>query len=324
MLFAVRPTCEAAPDADGMEIELLAPASPGKVGAAPQEGDGLLEGDYAKVERMVAYCEAHPRRVPSPAEVGEALGLTQRQLQLLSRRWSGASIERLLYYMSREYTSEQLRRARVLLPHEFLGRNGVDMPGRKGPWRPLSLTYRERTSGTIEHSWQRSAIRYAFHESPFGTALLAVCQWGICGLIFVTDGRESALAELGSMWPQANFVEDPLSTAPLADSAFGRSDPEQPLPLFVEGTALQVQVWRALLCVPEGDVLTYEDLAERVGRPEAVRGVAQAVAHNPISYLIPCHRVVPKSGGSGNYGGGPLRKKAMLAWEAARTNREPR
>jgi AraC family transcriptional regulator of adaptative response/methylated-DNA-[protein]-cysteine methyltransferase len=177
-------------------------------------------------------------------------------------------------------------------------------------------------------------ILTGFHESPFGECLVAVTERGICGLSFVVDGdREAAMAELTNRWPGATFVEDSQSTGSVAEQVFAawggapwepattRPAPPSvtptPLSVLVRGTNFQVRVWEALLRIPPGAVATYEDIAAAAGSSGAIRAVGSAVARNPVAYLIPCHRVIRKTGAFGSYHWGAARKVAMLLRETA-------
>ncbi|MFN3492347.1 MAG: methylated-DNA--[protein]-cysteine S-methyltransferase, partial [Anaerolineales bacterium] len=138
---------------------------------------------------------------------------------------------------------------------------------------------------------------------------------GICHLGFVDEGERKAIAWLASHWRRANLIEDYPVTAPLAARIFSASKPGVPLRLHRRGTNFQIKVWEALLNIPSGAVTTYEQIALNIGNPRAVRAVGSAVGDNPIAYLIPCHRVIRKSGEFGNYMWGSARKKAILVKE---------
>ncbi|MDH3258783.1 MAG: methylated-DNA--[protein]-cysteine S-methyltransferase, partial [Deltaproteobacteria bacterium] len=164
-------------------------------------------------------------------------------------------------------------------------------------------------------------IRFAFHDSPFGTCLLAVSDRGVCRLTFVPPGEERRkLSDLKKRWPKALFREDDRDTLPIVEEIFSHPAEKagRSLTLHVTGTNFQIKVWEALLRVPPGRVISYGDLAMRAGFPGASRAVGTAVGKNPMAYLIPCHRVIRATGAFGNYGGGPARKKAILGWESAR------
>jgi AraC family transcriptional regulator of adaptative response/methylated-DNA-[protein]-cysteine methyltransferase len=195
--------------------------------------------------------------------------------------------------------------------------------GLSGPGRlyDLIVNIYAVTPGELKEEGAGLTIRYGVHSSPFGGCIVAVTERGICGLSFLSAGRaDEALRDLRKRWGRATLRENPRATKAIADRIF---DPSQwrdapPLSVFVQGTNFQVKVWEALVRIPPGCALTYENIAVGVGSPGAVRAVGSAVARNPVGFLIPCHRVLRKTGAFGDYHWGAARKKAILAWEAAK------
>jgi AraC family transcriptional regulator of adaptative response/methylated-DNA-[protein]-cysteine methyltransferase len=163
-------------------------------------------------------------------------------------------------------------------------------------------------------------IEYGNHQTPFGKCMIAKTDRGVCGLFFLKGNDEQFYVQrLKHDWPAANILENPENTLPFVSKIFNINSwkEEKPVSLFVKGTNFQIKVWEALLKIPRGNVVAYQELAKFVRQPKAVRAVGSAVARNPISFLIPCHRVIRKYGDFGNYQGGTARKKALLAWESA-------
>jgi AraC family transcriptional regulator of adaptative response/methylated-DNA-[protein]-cysteine methyltransferase len=197
---------------------------------------------------------------------------------------------------------------------------GLSSPSRL---HDLFLAAEAVTPGEYKRMGAGLKITYGFYPSPFGVCLLAITDKGICRLAFVLGrDRERAIQDLKDEWKKATFVEDPGVTGRYFKQIFPppRQKTARPLPLYLRGTNFQIKVWEALLRIPPGAIVTYEDLAVSVGKPRAARAVGNAVAQNPIAFLIPCHRVIRKIGIIGNYHYGSARKKAMLGWEAARTD----
>ncbi len=162
-------------------------------------------------------------------------------------------------------------------------------------------------------------IRYGLHPSPFGTAIVMATERGLAGLALADAGKErSALADMKGRWPKATYVEDMAATAPLAQRIFDASQwrAEQPLRVVLIGTDFEVRVWEALLEIPLGGLTTYSNIAGKIAAPKAARAVGAAVGKNPICFVVPCHRVVGKSGELTGYHWGLTRKRAMLGWEA--------
>jgi len=242
------------------------------------------------------------------------LHVSKGHLQRLFRRWAGVSPKRFLQLLTLEHAKGLLEESRALL--DVALEAGLSGPSRL---HDLFVTLEAVTPGEYRRGGDGLDIRYGVHPSPFGPCLLAATERGICRLDFVQDDDpEPILATLARDWPAARRREDHGFTADLAERAFsGRKGGCGRLALCVRGTNFQVQVWQALLRIPPGRVLSYEDVAATIGRPSAARAVGNAVGDNPVSYLIPCHRVIRKTGHFGYYGGGPLRKRAMLGWEMA-------
>jgi AraC family transcriptional regulator of adaptative response/methylated-DNA-[protein]-cysteine methyltransferase len=161
-------------------------------------------------------------------------------------------------------------------------------------------------------------IRYGWFDGPFGRTLAMGTERGLCGLGFAEEtGEAAALADLMARWPNASYVEAPEAIAPWVEAAFGQSGEAK---LYLIGAPFQIKVWEALLSVPSGQVTTYSEIARFIGHPKAVRAVGTAVGRNPVSWLIPCHRALRKSGALGGYHWGLPVKRALLAWEGARAD----
>jgi AraC family transcriptional regulator, regulatory protein of adaptative response / methylated-DNA-[protein]-cysteine methyltransferase len=279
-----------------------------------------LEQDYGRVESAIRFIETETLRQPSLAEIAGAAGLSEFHFQRLFSRWVGISPKRFLQFLTKEYARTLLQESRDVLSVTYDA--GLSSPGRL---HELFVTCEAVTPGEVKSRGEGLSIEYGFHPSPFGRCLVAVTDRGICGLSFVQEGPEESLVHnLRSRWPGARLELDQVSTAPLAQRIFSFDAHNEPGPLhlFVRGTNFQIQVWEALIRIPLGKAVTYEDVARHIGMPNAQRAVGTAVGHNPIPFLIPCHRVIRKMGEFGNYGEGPQRKKAILGWEAALTRGE--
>ena len=226
----------------------------------------------------------------------------------------GISPKRFLQFLTKEHAKKLIQNSSTVLDTTF--DSGLSSPGRL---HDLFVNCEAVTPGEYKKKGRGLDIRYGYHPSPFGECLLAVTDRGICALTFVLAGdRQQPVADLERQWPQATIRLNPQASAGLLDSIFGypHHHPPAPLYLFVKGTNFQIKVWEALLKIPLGQAVTYEDIARHVGMPRAARAVGNAVGRNPIPFLIPCHRVIRKMGQFGYYGGGPARKKAMLGWES--------
>jgi AraC family transcriptional regulator of adaptative response/methylated-DNA-[protein]-cysteine methyltransferase len=272
-----------------------------------------LAGDYERIELAIEFLERNVRRQPSLAEVASAAGLSEFHFQRLFGRWVGISPKRFLQFLTKEYARRLLERSRNLLDATYEA--GLSGPGRL---HDLFVSCEAVTPGEVKARGEGLDVSWGVHPSPFGRCLLAATERGICSLHFVQEEGQ-AEAWLRSSWPLARLRRAPQLTAGYVERVFPFRPGAVPAPLhlYVRGTNFQIQVWQALLRIPLGAAVSYEELARFVGLPGGARAVGNAVGDNPIPFLIPCHRVIRKMGEFGNYGEGPLRKKAILGWEAA-------
>jgi AraC family transcriptional regulator of adaptative response/methylated-DNA-[protein]-cysteine methyltransferase len=275
----------------------------------------MQAADYARVEKGILYLEKNFRNQPGLGELAGAAGLSEFHFHRLFTRWAGISPKRFLQFLTASYATELLKESRSVLDaaHDA----GLSGPGRL---HDLIVNVHAVTPGELKEEGKGLTVRYGVHQGPFGRYFLATTEKGVCALSFlkgIDSGEE--VGALRETWKGARHIEDRKGTKPVADRIFrppGKTD-ASPFHVIVKGTNFQIKVWEALLRIPPGYVLSYEDIAVRIGSPRAVRAVGSALARNPVAFLIPCHRVIRKTGAFGNYGGSPARKKAMLAWEAA-------
>jgi AraC family transcriptional regulator of adaptative response/methylated-DNA-[protein]-cysteine methyltransferase len=275
-----------------------------------------LSEDYRRIERAIHYLEQHFTEQPSLAQMAESAGLSEFHFQRVFTRWAGISPKRFMQYLTREHAKEMLKRSADVLQATYA--SGLSSPGRL---HDLFVTHEAVTPGEYKTRGLGLEMSYGFHPSPFGECLLAVTGRGICHLAFISENeRDQALAQLGRLWKRASLRQDEKATRPLVERVFQTISGESAagLPLHLRGTNFQIKVWEALLRIPAGYIVTYSDLAVQIGMPAAARAVGNAVGHNPIPVIIPCHRVIRKAGDFGGYRWGAARKKAMLAWESAR------
>ena len=270
--------------------------------------------DYDVVRRAIAHIRGNWRSQPEIEQIAEAAGVTPTELHHLFRRWAALSPKAFLQALT-------LDRARTLLRDSASVLDAAYEVGLSGPGRlhDLFVTHEAMSPGQWKSGAQGLAIHYGFHPSPFGSALVMATERGLAGLAFADGGKEqAALADMRRRWPNATYVEDIPRTAALARRIF---DPklwraEEPLRVILIGTDFEVRVWDALIKIPLGRVTCYSDLAGRIGAPKAARAVGAAVGKNPISFVVPCHRCLGKSGDITGYHWGLTRKRAMLGWEA--------
>jgi len=271
--------------------------------------------DYQRIEAAIRYLEENFQRQPSLDEIAASVHLSKHHFERLFKQWAGVTPLQFMQYLTLEYAKERLAASRSVL--ETTLDAGLSSPGRL---HDLFVNFTAVTPGAYKQGGAGLIIQYGFHPTPFGTAVLATTPRGICALRFVgEDGETAVLSQLQAEWPNANWEAAPEVTGPLVAQIFAaeRGDGERPFHLYLKGTNFQVQVWQALLTLPPGTLVSYQDVARLLGNPAATRAVASAVARNPVGYLIPCHRVISGDGQLHNYRWGPARKKAIIGREAA-------
>jgi len=262
--------------------------------------------DYARVEKAIRFLDGHRLRRPALDEVAGHVHLSPYHFERLFQRWAGTSPKRFLQFLTAEHAKKLLRDSRSVLEATY--ESGLTSPGRL---HDLFVTCEAVTPGQHKQRGVGLTIRYGIHATPFGDCLLATTDRGICALRFggVMDLREE--------WPAATLVKDQGQTGDLCRQIFHAG--HGPFHLHLRGTNFQLKVWQALLTIPTGRVVTYADVAENIGSPNAQRAVGAAIGRNSIAYLIPCHRVIHSLGVVGNYRWGRVRKQAILGWESAQT-----
>jgi AraC family transcriptional regulator of adaptative response/methylated-DNA-[protein]-cysteine methyltransferase len=285
--------------------------TPGNAYNHPMNNMQQLSEDYTRIARAIRYIEENASRQPDLSELAARIGLSEYHFQRLFTRWAGISPKRFLQFLTRENAKALLAQSGNLLDATYSA--GLSSPGRL---HDLFVQTEAVTPGEFKTKGVGVEIVYGFHPSLFGECLLALTGRGICFLAFVDADRLSALENLRTAWPNAALTEAPARTAPIVDRIFSLGS-TGPLPLHLRGTNFQIKVWEALVRLPAGRVTTYQALAEHLSASGAARAVGNAVAHNLVAYLIPCHRVLRKTGLFGNYRYGSTRKKAILGWEMA-------
>ena len=272
--------------------------------------------DYERVRRIIAYISERWREQPSLEAIAEHVGLSTSHVHHLFRRWCGLTPKAFLQAITLDNAKALLADAASVLDTTY-------EVGLSGPARlhDLFVTHEAMTPGDYKTGGAGLTMRFGYHPSPFGEAILIATERGLAGLGFVDHGdRAAAFADMKRRWPKADYVEDTAATAPLARRIFEplRWSPEQPLRIVLIGTDFEVRVWQTLLRVPLGRATTYSDIASRLGKPSASRAVGAAVGKNPISFVVPCHRVLGRSGALTGYHWGLTRKQAILGWEAGK------
>lgn len=276
------------------------------------------EEDYDRIARAIAFMRKNYLDAPDLAAVAREVNLSEYHFQRLFVRWAGISPKRFWQYLTVEYAKTKMTETKNLFDLALV--SGLSGSGRL---HDLFINLEAVSPGEFKTGGRDLTIRYGLHETPLGWVVLAQTPRGICNFYFLDAIDEEAVKmQLQAEWPNANILGDrPATGATLAQIFTGdRVEGRKSLSLWVKGTNFQIQVWRALLQIPFGSLASYQTIARAIGRPKAARAVGNAIGSNPISYLIPCHRVLRESGDLGGYRWGSDRKALIVGWEASQIN----
>lgn len=275
---------------------------------------------YGQIALAIEDLVTTYRSQPTLPQLADRANLSEFHFQRLFTEWAGVSPKKFGQYLTLEHAKAQLRRGLTLT--EVADEAGLSGTGRL---HDLFVTIEGVTPGQFKQAGAGLVLHYGVFDSPFGQYVLGAIGGKIALLHFLSETDPSPETLLQTAWPAAVSQHNPTAVQPLADQIFpalgqAGTRPDKPLPVLVRGTSFQLKVWEALLRIPEGQLVSYDQLAQAIGQPTASRAVGTAIGSNPIGYLIPCHRVIKKTGLFGQYRWGADRKQAMLGWEAARVN----
>ncbi|HRK17608.1 MAG TPA: methylated-DNA--[protein]-cysteine S-methyltransferase [Hyphomicrobiaceae bacterium] len=279
----------------------------------PGDDDG---SDYARVRRAIQFITTYWLDQPDLEQIAEAMGVSSGHAQKLFKRWCGLSPKEFVQAITLDHARDMLKgSASVLETAHEVGLSGGSR------LHDLFVTHEAMSPGDYKRRGAGLEIAYGFHRSPFGVALLMATTRGLCGLAFVDEdkgqSRAEALEDMTRRWPAADFREDVRATAPHAAQVF-RLDSwraDNPMRLVLIGSDFEVRVWQSLLKIPMGRAVSYTDVARHIGQDSATRAVGSAVGRNPLSFIVPCHRVLRTDGSLGGYHWGLTRKRALIGWE---------
>jgi AraC family transcriptional regulator, regulatory protein of adaptative response / methylated-DNA-[protein]-cysteine methyltransferase len=288
-------------------------------------------GDYDRVRRALEFMTMRWKSQPDLETIAEHIGLSESHFHHLFRRFSGITPKAFLQAITLDHAKTLLQNSATILDTSY-------EVGLSGPSRlhDLFVSHEAMSPGEWKSGGEGLVLRYGFHQSPFGEALAVMTDRGLAGLGWVDDkdgagtaggtgkpagGRVGAFADMQRRWPKAQLVEDTTFAAQTVERIFQSSgwSLESPLKVVLLGSDFEVRVWSALLKIPMGCATTYGDVANHIGKPSAARAVGAAVGRNPISFVVPCHRVLGKTGALTGYHWGLTRKQAILGWEAGKT-----
>ena len=274
---------------------------------------------YNVIRRAIEEIDAAGGETLSLDALAAKMDMSPAHFQRVFSRWVGVSPKRYQQFLT-------LGHAKTLLAERFSTLETAQSVGLSGQGRlhDLFLRWEAMSPGEFAKKGEGLTIYWGWFDSPFGASLVMGTERGICGIGFADEtGVEATFEDLISRWPNATFIEDPMFLRPWVLAAYDTElGADGKTPLHLIGSPLQIKVWEALLSIPSGHVTTYGQIADKIGQPRAVRAVGTAVGRNPVSWLIPCHRALRKSGALGGYHWGLPVKRALLAWESAKLEQE--
>ncbi len=279
----------------------------------PQEDSA----EWRRMGRAISFLSKHYLDQPRLEDAAKIVGLSPFHFQRVFTRYVGVSPKAFVGHLTLDHAKSELAQGASILGAAL----GAGLSG-SSRLHDLCLKIEAMTPGEYAKAGRDVRIDYGFHACPFGTVLVMATEKGVCGLGFADEGEEEPLlADMKARWPKADYRDNAERTVKIATRIFDpQRQGESDLPLHLMGTPWQIKVWEALLAIPRGRLVTYRTIAEKLDNPKACRAVGAAVGRNPISWLIPCHRVLGGNGALTGYHWGVERKRAMLAVEFAGRN----
>ena len=269
----------------------------------------LLENEnYKKIEKVIRYIDDNFKEQPSIDTISEYIGMSKFHLIRVFKEYVGVTPIQFLQSVTLNYAKEHLKESKSILD------SSLDMGlSSSSRLHDLFVNIIGVTPKEYKQSGQNVEITYGYGATPFGVALIAFTKRGVSYLGFVDNNKESIFTRFKEIWAKATFIEDDKKAQDYLDNIFIE---KKKFDLYVKGTNFQINIWKALLNIPNGTITTYQDVANSINKPKAVRAVATAIGSNHIGYLVPCHRVLAKSGAMSGYRWGIERKKILIAYEA--------
>ena len=267
------------------------------------------EIDYRRIEKSLEYISGNYISQPSLNEIAEYVHISPFHFQRLFIRWAGVSPKKFLQYVTIENSKKKLERSKNLSEVAF----DVGLSG-SSRLHDLYMNFEGMTPYQYKLKGSGIKIYYDYYYGPFGRFLIAVTDKNrICSIQFVDEGVDGEVL-LKQEWYNSEVIHSRAKTKDYAHNIF-KLDSWTHFDILTMGTSFQIKVWEALLKVPFGWLVSYQDIAKSINNPKAVQAVGSAVGRNPIAYLIPCHRVIRKTGLINQYKWGETRKKAIIGWE---------
>ncbi|MFW5426222.1 MAG: methylated-DNA--[protein]-cysteine S-methyltransferase [Methylophagaceae bacterium] len=272
-----------------------------------------MNSHYEKVEQAIYFINENIASQPSLDEIAASVYLSPFHFQRLFREWAGITPKRFLQYLTVSHAKQLLEQSSVLDVSIEMGLSS------QSRLYEHFITLEGVSPGEFKSNGHCMVIEYGMSYSPFGLIFIAATERGICQLSFIDKQQyQDSIESLQSAWPNATILNNPLYIDKLSQKIFTTTaESKEKFHLLVKGSNFQIKVWESLLKIPSGMAFSYQQISHSISKPTANRAVATAISKNPIAYLIPCHRVIRKTGIISGYRWGCERKQAIIAWEAA-------
>lgn len=278
------------------------------------------EIDRERIAAAIGFLIRNYTRRPSLGDVAEQVHLSPFHFQRMFHEWVGVTPKQFARYLSVEHAKKILAETHATL---FDAANEVGL-STTSRLHDLFVNIEGMTPGEYKNGGASLTINYSFADTPFGTVIIGSTEKGVCHMTFADEGEEGAFERMKNSFPNARYRKQTDRNQQNALFIFTQdwSEPDK-IRLHLKGTDFQLKVWNTLLQIPSGGLTTYSDLAMKAGHDRAQRAVGTALGNNPVVMLIPCHRVIQSSGIIGNYRYGPVRKNAIIGWEAVKREMQP-
>ena len=267
--------------------------------------------NYKKIEEVIKYIDENFKEQPTVDTIAEYIGMSKYHFIRVFKEYVGVTPIQFLQSITLNYAKEHLKESKSILDSSL--DIGLSSSSRL---HDLFVNIIGVTPKEYKELGKNVEITYGYGATPFGVALIGFTKRGVSYLGFVdssNENKEALFDRFKEIWAKANLIEDNQKAQEYLNKIF--IDKEK-FDLYVKGTNFQINIWKALLNIPNGAIATYQDIANSINKPKAVRAVASAIGSNHIGYLIPCHRVLAKSGAMSGYRWGIERKKILVAYEA--------
>ncbi len=268
-----------------------------------------MNKDYERIAQAIAYINTHTDKQPSLDEVARHIHLSPHHFQRLFVQYSGVSPKQFLQTLT-------VQNAKYWLDKTSSVTEAALESGLSGSSRLHDhfITIEAITPGEYKSQGEGLSFFWGTSSTDFGEAFIAWTPKGIHRIEFIDhNNTETLINRLKKEWPSAAVKEESKQAKITLGKIF--SNTHEPMRLWVKGTNFQIKVWQALLTISSGELCSYKTIAARIDQPKASRAIGTAISHNPIAWLIPCHRVIQSSGVLGGYRWNPDRKHILLTKE---------